>query len=1055
MKGITFKPIAALLTVMMVFLCSARQLIAQDKDIIVKGKVMAADSTPIAGATVALKGVTQLGKGHALSDQSGHFEMIAPRDGTLVISFVGYRELSVAINNQTDLNLYMVMDSTGLDEVAVVAYGTQKKSSMVSSITTVNPKEIKGPTSNLTTMLAGRVAGMIAFQRSGEPGRDNAQFFIRGITTFGSGKVDPLILIDGMESTATDLARLQPDDISGFSVLKDASAASLYGARGANGVVLVTTKNGVGGRTKFNVRLENSISSNTENSKLADNITYMKLANEAVLTRNPIGVLPYSQTKIDHTIAGDNPLLYPSNDWIGLMIRDYTANQRFNANASGGGQAAQYYISATYNQDNGVLKTNSQNNFNNNIKLRTIGVRTNVSVRLTPTTKAVVRTSGTFDDYNGPIGGGANIFNQALTSNPVLFPAVFPASDLPTVKHPLFGNAVLSGKDVFYNNPYASMVSGFQQYNTSTLNVQMELSQDFNFITKGLSARAMAYTQRYSYFTLHRQYNPFYYQAYATNTDPKGYQLSLLNEQSATEYLNYDEGEKTVNTTTYAEAAINYNRTFNKKHEVSGMVITILRNYLDGNAGDLQKSLPFRNLGVSGRFTYGYDTRYLLEANFGYNGSERFAAKQRYGFFPSIGVAWNVSNEAFFSPLLDVVSKLKFRATFGLVGNDQIGDPEDRFFYLSNVNLNDDDRGAFFGENYGYSRPGVSISRYANNNITWEKAKTTNIGMDLTLFGDLNIVVDAYKQHRSNILMTRSYVPTTMGLTASVDANVGVAEGKGIDISMDYNKSFHNNSWLQLRSTFTYAASKLLVNEEPEYPASMWYLSRVGHPLSEIYGLIAERLFVDDEEVANSPRQNYGEVAGGDIKYRDLNGDGEITDNDRINGLGYPATPEINYGFGFSYGYHAFDISVFFQGSARSSFMIDPKKITPFVFDVDDIHKQHGLLKAIADDHWSEDNRDVYAFWPRLSAAISDNNTRPSSWWLRNGAFLRLKTAEIGYTLPAKKLKRWGLDGLRVYVNGSNLFLISGFKLWDPEQGGDGLGYPIQRVFNIGANISL
>lgn len=338
MKGIIFKPIASILTLAMVFLFPMQKLTAQDKDIIVKGNVMTADSTPIAGATVALKGVTEVGKGHAITDPDGKFEMIAPPDGTLIFTYVGYKELSVPINNRTRINLYMELDSAGLDEVAVVAYGTQKKSSMVSSITTVNPKEIKGPTSNLTTMLAGRVAGMIAFQRSGEPGKDNAQFFIRGITTFGSGKVDPLILIDGMESTSTALARLQPDDISGFSVLKDASAASLYGARGANGVVLVTTKNGVGGKTKFNVRLENSISANTENFKMADNITYMKLANEAVLTRNPIGVLPYSQTKIDHTVAGDNPLLYPNNDWTRLMIRDYTANQRFNGNASGGGR---------------------------------------------------------------------------------------------------------------------------------------------------------------------------------------------------------------------------------------------------------------------------------------------------------------------------------------------------------------------------------------------------------------------------------------------------------------------------------------------------------------------------------------------------------------------------------------------------------------------------------------------------------------------------------------------------------------------------------------------
>jgi TonB-linked SusC/RagA family outer membrane protein len=1044
----------SLLVFTMIFCFHLQNVYGQTKEIIVRGFIMARDSTPIVGATISLQGKTTLGKGHALSDGNGQFELIAPPDGKIVISFIGYANEVVPIENRTTLYIYMNLDSTKLEEVAVVAYGTQKKSSMVSSITTVNPKEIKGPTSNLTTMLAGRIAGLVSFQRSGEPGNDNAQFFIRGVTTFGAGKVDPLILIDGMESTSNDLARLQPDDIAGFSVLKDASAASLYGARGANGVILVTTKSGVGGRTKFNVRLENSLSSNTQNFKLADNITYMMLANEAVLTRNPIGVLPYSQTKIDHTVAGDNPLLYPNNDWIKLLIRDYTINQRVNANASGGGQAARYYISATYNQDNGVLKTDKQNNFDNNIKLRTFGVRTNVDVKLTPTTNATVRTSGTFNDYNGPVGGGANIFTQALSSNPVLFPAFFPASDLPSVHHPLFGNAILSGTDVFYNNPYASMVSGFQQYNTSTLNVQLEINQDLKFITPGLTMRGMAYNQRYAYFELNRQYNPFYYSAVPTNSTPSGYQLSLLNEKTATEYLNYNEGAKIVNTTTYGEFAVNYNHTFNKVHDVSGMLITTIRKYLDGNAGDLQTSLPFRNLGVSGRFTYGYDKRYLAEANFGYNGSERFAAKQRYGFFPSIGVAWNVSNEAFFSPLLDIVSKLKLRATYGLVGNDQIGDANDRFFYLSNVNLNDGNRGAYFGENYGYNRPGVSISRYANNQITWEEARTTNLGMDLTLLKDFNLVIDAYKQHRSNILMARSYIPTTMGLTAPVNANVGVAEGKGIDISLDYNKSFHNKTWLQLRSTFTYAASKLLVNEEPNYPANEWYLSRVGHPLSEVYGLIAERLFVDDDEVTNSPPQNYGEVAGGDIKYKDLNGDGQITDLDMVNGLGYPTIPEINYGFGFSYGYHDFDLSIFFQGSARSSFLIDPKAITPFVF-TENTTQQHGLLEAIAKSHWSEDNRDVYAFWPRLSPVISENNTKPSNWWLRNGAFLRLKTAEIGYSLKGSSLKRLGMDGLRVYVNGSNLFLISGFKLWDPEQGSNGLGYPVQRVFNLGANIQF
>jgi TonB-linked SusC/RagA family outer membrane protein len=835
------------------------------------GKVSQAQTTfTVSGKITDNKGLTMPGvsisvkhsKLGGISNVDGDYTLKANKGtDTLVFSFLGYAKQEIAINDRHKIDVILLDDKNDLNEVVVVAYGTQKKESMVSAITTINPKEIKGPTSNLTTMLAGRISGLISYQRSGEPGADNAAFFIRGITTFGSGKVDPLILIDGRESTTTQLARLQPDDIAAFSVLKDAAASSLYGARGANGVILINTKSGKVGDTRFSVRFENSTSTNTQNFRLADNITYMQLANEAALTRNPLNALPYSQNKIDHTRAGDNPYLYPSNDWVGSLIKNYTNNQRLNMNLSGGVNKAQYYIAATANQDNGVLKQQAGNNFNNNVNLKSYQVRSNINFKPTTSTEIVLRTSGDFDDYNGPIGGGGAIFTSALNANPVLFPATFPSSDLPLVKHPLFGNAARGLNGGVYANPFASMVSGFQQYSTSNLNVQLEIKQDLKFITQGLSARAMIYTTRYSYFALNRQYNPFFYAASPSNTDPKGYNLSLLNEATATEYLNYNQGDKTVNTTSYGEVALNYNRTFNKVHEVSGLLIGIQRNYVNGNAGDLQSSLPFRNQGLSGRFTYVYDNRYSFEANFGYNGSERFAQNNRFGFFPSAGVAWNVNNEKFFEPLSKIVNKLKFRATYGLVGNDQIGNATDRFFYLSNVNLNDGSNGYVFGENYAYSRPGVSVSRYANPGITWEKAQKTNIGMDLGLFDALNITVDAYKERRSNILMQRAYIPTSMGLTAPVSANVGVAEGKGVDVSADYNKSF-GKTWLQMRGTFTYAASKLLVNEEPEYASNMQYLSRVGQSLGEAYGLVAERLFVDDEDVKNSPKQNFRRSEG-------------------------------------------------------------------------------------------------------------------------------------------------------------------------------------------------
>lgn len=1026
--------------------------VSQQK-IIVKGNVKDSLGNTLPGVTIIVKGTKKV----AITDINGNYSLqITNNDKILVFSFIGMKKQEVLIGEQSVINVVMNSESSNLEEVVVVGYGTQKKTSMVSSIASVDITKIKGPSSNLTTMLAGQIAGMISYQRSGEPGKDNAQFFIRGLGTFGAGKVDPLILIDGMESTSTDMARLQPDDISGFSVLKDATASAVYGARGANGVILITTKSGIEGQTKLNFRVENSLSSNTQNFKFADNITYMNLANEAALTRNPLSPIPYSQDKIDRTAAGDNPLLYPSNDWIKQLIKDYTLNQRYNLNFSGGSAKARYYIAGTYNVDNGVLNNNSLNGFDSNIKLRNYSVRSNVNLQLTPSTEAIVRVYGQFDDYRGPIGGGANVFNSAVWSNPVMFPAIYPSNLLPYTTHPLFGNALIPGTSTMYVNPYAQSVSGFSQYNASTMQAQIELKQNLDFVIPGLSARMMTYTQRYAYFDVNRQATPFYYSA--STPDGKQIDLLALNDGGAnsvgnvgTEYLNYAPGTKTVNTTFYVETALNYNQTFNKVHTITGMLVGIMKNYLTGNAGDLQSSLPYRNEGVSGRFTYGYDNRYLIEANFGYNGSERFASNNRWGFFPSIGGAWIVSNEKFFAPIKQTINNLKFRATYGLVGNDQIGSSTDRFFYMSNVNMNDGGRGATFGQDFSYYRQGVSISRYPNDQIAWEKSKQIDFGVDLSLFNSLNIVADVFQQNRTNILLRRTFIPSTMGLEAVVSANTGKAESKGIDISVDYRKSFGDKWWAQSKFNFTYAHSKILAYDEPTYTSNEQYRYAVGNSASQMWGYIAERLFVDDADVKNSPKQNFGEVRGGDIKYRDVNGDGQITSADMVP-IGYPTSPEVNYGFGFTIGHGGLDVSAFFQGSGSSSFQINSENITPFALNGG---SQNGLLTAISNSHWSEDSRNLYAFWPRLSDHFIANNNQSSTWWMRDGSFLRLKTVEVGYTLDKSLFKKLGLTNARIYMNGMNLFLISKFKMWDPEMGGNGMGYPIQRVFNFGINLGI
>lgn len=1020
------------------------QATAQTNQIVVKGVVKDAAGA-LSGVSVTLKEKQTVA---TQTDANGRYSITVPANGRLLFTLVGYEVKEIPIAGDGEINVILEMGSSQIDEVAVVAFGTQKKSTMVGAVTTINPKELKGPTSNLTTMLAGRVAGMIAYQRSGEPGRDNADFYIRGVSTYGTGKKDPLILINGIESSPYEFARVQPDDIASFSILKDASAAALFGARGANGVVLVTTKQGHDGKTKFNVRYESSLSSNTRNFKFADNITYMELANEAKLTRMGQGVPLYSAEKIERTRLGMDPFLYPSNDWMGLMVKDNTLNSRLNFSVGGGGTKADYYVSGTANIDNGIFNTLDLNGFNTNVKARTFGLLSDFTLKFTPSTRAKFRLNGNFSDYNGPVQGGGEVFKAILKSNPVMFPAIFDASYDPLKKHPLFGNAKTPSNSLYFN-PYAAMLSGYEMNSSAYVLAQVELHQDFNFLLPGLTARIMGYTKRRSYFAKARQNSPFYYSAII---DPnEGFRgLQLLNEGEGREYLSYAEWGKDINNYNWLEAAINYNKVVEEKHDFGAMLVGYMSDYVTGNAGSLIGSLPKRNISLSGRFTYGFDSRYLMEFNFGYNGSERFHEKNRFGFFPSIGVAWNLSEESFLKGLKDSGGRLKLRGSYGLVGNDQIGNDLDRFYYMSDVNMNNGDRGYTFGQNFSEGRNGISVNRYASYDITWEKAYKTNLGLELGLFNSFNLELDLFKEHRTNILQTRPDIPLTMGLSSTPQANLAEVRSQGLDATLDYTRSFMNNSFLTVKGTFTYATNKITKYEETDYPPGV-HRSIIGNSTTQALGFVAERYFIDDLEVANSPKQFwFSNIRAGDLKYHDINGDGKISDLDEVP-LGYPTTPEIIYGLSFTYGYKSFDISALAQGSARSSFFIEAGAIAPFLGS----STQNGLLQSIVDSHWSENNQDLYAFYPRLSADGIDNNYYRSSWWMRDGAFVRLKTLELGYNLPSKLLDRYNVANLRVYANGMNLWAWSRFKLWDVEMGGNGLGYPVQRVFNFGVQIGF
>ena len=1040
----SFKKIAMTLALIL----STVAAVAQTKT--VKGVIYEEETgEPMPGATVSVEGSTR----GVMTDLDGSFELtgVKPTD-KLKFECLGKETQVLQVGTMTNFVGKLNNAANELDEVTVVAFGKQRKESVIGSISTVDVKTLKVPSSNLTTALAGNVAGVIAYQRTGEPGQDNADFFVRGITTFGAN-TSPLILIDNIELTSTDLARLQPDDIESFSIMKDATATALYGARGANGVIFVTTKRGQEGPAKIFARVETSISAPTDVVELADPVTYMKSYNEAISTRDPLGELMYTYDKIEQTgKPGANRLIYPANDWYDMLFKDFATSYRANVSARGGGKVATYYVSGAYTEDTGVLKVDKRNSFNNNIDDKNYTLRSNVDINVTPTTKLAVRLTGNFRDYQGPLNGGSDVYRQVMHSDPVLFPAYYPVDDEHVgIQHIMFGNY----EDGSYINPYANLVKGYKNYQRSQMIAAVQLEQDLKFITKGLSFMTLFNLTRLSEFTVNRQFNPYWYRLDRYDSYTGEYHVNRINE-NGTDYLTYSESGKTVKNTMYSETRLNYNRSFGK-HDVTGLLVFTASESLTANAGSLQLSLPSRNAGLSGRFTYGYDKRYFVEYNFGYNGSERFHKSHRWGFFPSAGLAWMMSNEKWFKPLTKVVSNLKLRYSYGLVGNDNIGSSSNRFYYLSEMSMNNSGLGATFGETRNVSYNGIGVVRYANEAITWEKSYKSNYALELGLFKKLDIIAEYFTEHRTDIFMQRADIPNTMGLQAAVYGNIGQARSKGIDIQADYKQAWASGLWASARANFTYSTGKYDVYEEPTYPES--YRQHAGRSIRQTWGYIAERLFVDDEDAANSPSQAaFGsQYGGGDIKYTDVNGDGVITNADMVP-IGYPTSPEIIYGFGVSLGHKGFDFSVFFQGLGRESFWIDATSAystkynkygtAPFV-------NNGQLLKAYSDSHWSEDNRDIYALYPRYSAYENHNNTQVSTWWMRDGSFVRLKQMEFGYTLPQKLTNKLHIDNLRVYFQGNNLLCWSKFKLWDPELAGEGFNYPIQRTFNIGVNVTF
>ena len=997
----------------------------------------------IPGASIVIQGTTT----GTATNPDGEFSLTVSVGDTLVISFIGKRSVEEIVGSRNVLDIILYDDETAIEEVQVVAFGVQRRESVLASIESLRVRDMNQPSTNLTTALAGAIPGIISYQSSGEPGADNAQFFVRGVTTFGY-KTNPLILIDGFEASTDDLARMEPDNIESFSILKDAMATVLYGARGANGIIIVTTKSGREGPTRINVRLESHLATPTMMNEPLDGVDYMRLYNQARVSRNPLLGTFYSEQQIQSTRDGVDPMIYPNVNWYNELFKETTMNQKANFNVSGGGQVATFFVAGTMENETGLLKVDDRNNFNNNININRAQLRNNVVLKLSPTTTVDTRLQGRFERYTGPYQSASDIFGMVMNANPVDFPATFiPDAANEFADHILFGNTFASGS--MKQNPYAEMVRGYEDRNQSSITVMATLTQELDFITEGLAFQGKASVNTWSHYSSRRTYNPYFYDLETYNQITGDYTLFGLNPTGGQSFLGDVEPGRDASGHYYYEARLNWERDFGR-HNIGLMTVGMFEEYLltAGNSYSIYETLPERNMGNSGRMAYNYDRRYYMEFTYGYNGSEKFSGEKRFGFFPSVGGGWIVSNENFWDPMRNIINTFRIKATYGTVGNDAIAGRADRFFYLSEIGKGG--AGYRFGSTFMNSYGGYHINRYANPEITWEIATKTNVGVELGFLNEsLRLQADVFTDTREQIYLQRQNFPSTAGLEAAISGNVGKVESWGYEGSLDYQYSSPNDWWLTSRVNFTFATNKFVELDERDYADE--YLKRVGHPIHQQWGLIAERLFVDEDEIANSPHQDFGTYQAGDIKYKDINGDGVINSNDRVP-LGYPTIPEIQYGFGLSGGLRDFDFSFFFQGNARVSIFINPgtddNGIAPFA-------SRRNALTIIAEDYWSETNPNVFAFWPRLSTEPLPNNSQMSTWWMRNGAFLRLKTVELGYNLPQGTFNRIGMRGSRIYASAQNLFVISPFKLWDPEMGSGGLGYPPNKRFNVGVQMSF
>jgi len=998
-----------------------RQATVQE-DRVVVGRVVNQRQIALARATV----ISGQGKNTTSTDEHGQFRLKLDRqDSYFIVSLVGYVSQRVALKASGDYTVVLADSVSALDEVVVVGFGTQRRASVVGAITTIEPKRLQiGTSRSMSNNLAGQLAGIIAVQRSGEPGYDNSNFWIRGISTFG-GSRSPLILVDGVERS---LDNMDPEEIESFSILKDAAASAVYGVRGANGVILINTKRGKVGKPSVSARFEQGITSPIQLPKFVGAADYLEIMNSIREERGEQGL--YSKERIENIRNQTDPDLYPDVNWLDAVLRDRAGNSRGNVSVNGGSNILRYSLVTSYYREGGLIERDEKQDWNSSSRLNRYNVRSNVDINVSPTTLFRLNIGGYLQDRTRAPQSVDDLFQEAFTIPPYVHPTIYSSGEIPRTPQ--------------RTNPWALATQrGYERISASKIESLFAVEQDLSFWLKGLKARGLFSFDRYSNTSVVRSKSPDYYNP-AIGRDENG-KLQLVIDSYGQEFLGYEKNSDWGDKSMYLEGAINYTQSFGN-HNVEGMFLYNQRNY---DNGDL---LPYRNQGIASRFSYNYNNRYIAEFNFGYNGSENFAPGKRYGFFPSFALGWYISEEPFMEQLKSTISKLKLRGSYGLVGNDKLDGR--RFAYITTIN---ETGGYSWGLNNDFKRAGRMEGDQGNSNLTWETVAKSNIGVELGLWRALEFQLDLFNENREDIFMQRRSIPGSSGFTNAPWANFGRVNNKGIDMSLELNKQLNPNFFLSVRSTFTYARNKILEQDEPIAVVGSTR-SSTGRPIGQLFGFIDEGLFTDADfsDVSNGtlrpdiPRHTFGPVRPGDIRYRDLNNDGVVDALDRT-AIGGTEDPQIVFGFGSNLRYKAIDFGFFFQGISRTYRIIGGSNFIP--------GSANGAMGNIFDnvsDRWTVSNPSQDVFYPRLSDYQSANNNLASTWWLRDMSFVRLRNVEVGYSLPPKLLDHLSIRNFRIFLRGNNLLTISDFKLWDPELGSNnGMRYPIMKSVSMGLELNF